>query len=51
VPYEQWELKELARQRRERALEGGEDFRTRRIESRKQYKRRHKYNGKLGDIR
>lgn len=49
--YEQWELKELARQRRERSLEEGLDLRTRRIGSRKQYKRRHKYNGKLGDIR
>ena len=49
--YEQWELKELARQRRERMLEEGLDLRTRSIRSKKQYKRRHKYNGKLGDIR
>jgi hypothetical protein len=49
--YEEWELKELARQRRERALEDGFDMRTRRIESRKQYKRRHKYNGKLGEFK
>jgi hypothetical protein len=49
--YTEWELKELARQRRERMLEEGLDLRTRRIGSRKQYKRRHKYNGKLGEVR
>lgn len=49
--YTEWELKELARQRRERMLEEGFDMRARRIESRKRYKRRHKYNGKLGEVR
>lgn len=49
--YEQWELKLLARQRRKRILEEDLDLRTRRVESKNKYKRRHKYNGKLGDVR
>ena len=49
--YTEWELKELARQRRERMLEEGFDMRTRRIPSHKRYKRRHKYNGKLGEFK